>query len=159
MNEQLTLAYLAGSIDADGFVTVQRTRKNVKANTCGPVIYYFPKVGLTQVTRDVPDLLTQTFGGSVYEYTPKNPKHRHTFTWCGSWKPLERIMPYLIIKKAQAKLCIELGKMIQEQWETVKSTSVPPYRITPSMLKQRSDIWIAVTKLNMPKNRRVHFTE
>lgn len=156
-----TLAYLAGAIDADGHISIQRTRKNVKKNTCGPVIYYYPKFGLTQITDAVPNLLRDTFGGNVYNHQPKNPKHQLWYIYQSSnssgCEYLSLLLPYLRIKRRQAELAISLGRMIADQWATIKATQIPPYRITADMNTQRCALWEECTRLNKPKNRRVHF--
>lgn len=159
--EPTTLAYLAGAIDADGFITIQRTRRNVKENTCGPVVYYLAKLGLSQTERIVPDLLVATFGGKVTTHRPKNKKHKTVYLWHSSNASavvaLTALLPHFRLKRRQAELALELGGLVTSQWETIKATTKPPYRIPPKFTAQRERLWRAVTNLNSPKNRRVHF--
>jgi len=157
------LAYLAGAIDSDGHITVQRTRKNVKANRCGPVIYYYPKFGLSQTEPIIPALLSETFGGRVYTHQPKNPKHKLWHVWqAGDVRAvsgLRLLLPYLRLKKEQAVLVIRLGEVMKKQWAEIKTSTKPPYRIPEAMNAIRHELWESVTRLNKPRNRRVHFTE
>lgn len=60
MIKATTLAYLAGAIDADGYITITRSlRKKGKRYTHAPT-YYHPRIGFTSTEQIVPDLLQKT---------------------------------------------------------------------------------------------------
>jgi hypothetical protein len=107
-HEPTTLAYLAGAIDADGHITVQRSlRKQGKRYTHSPT-YYLPKIGYTSTDEVVPILLSQTFGGSIYQHRPRNPSHRLVYNWsittAASGGVARLLIPYLRQKRKQAEL-------------------------------------------------------
>ncbi|MEU5547853.1 hypothetical protein AB0G85_36990 [Streptomyces sioyaensis] len=71
---ELDLAYLAGIIDSDGYVTVHRSVRNGKA-------YYAARVGIAGTRRQPHDLAASLWGGKVSLYEPKNPRHRGQYQW------------------------------------------------------------------------------
>jgi hypothetical protein len=160
-----TYAYLAGVIDSDGFITVQRTRKNRTApngHTWQPM-YYTPKVGISGTRSEPHGVAVEAFGGTVTCHTPVNKAHRMVYLWSVSGPAAgaasRLLMPFLRIKGRQALLAIELAELVTAQYTTIKATQVPPYRVPDEMTLERERIWQAVTALNEPRNRRVHFAE
>lgn len=156
------LAYLAGTIDADGFVTVQRTRK--RDSRCKRAsIYYTAKVGLSETSPIVPNLLRRAFGGQIYEHQPRNRAHKKWFVWQVSNEmaaaAIRSLLPYFKVKRKQAEFAIQLASLVSRQWRTIRKTQKPPYRITEAMNFRRRALWAAVTQLNAPRNRRVHFLD
>lgn len=161
MQEQILYAYFAGAIDADGFISIQRTVK--KSKPWHPT-YHTVRVGFTgTVGTVVQDLLRENFGGSVYVHIPKNKNHKPSHSWQASGKKakvvLIAIAPYLLVKQEQAHLGIEFQELMERQRKEMLKIQKPPYHITPEMLIERNRLWEAVTRLNNPKNRRVHFLE
>lgn len=104
-SEPTTLAYLAGILDSDGYVTVQRTKHAGR-------IYMAARVGIAGTRRQPHDLAASIFGGNVYSHIPKNPRHRVQFQWCRDGKAavavIEAVRPFLRIKGAQADLAVRL---------------------------------------------------
>lgn len=70
MIEVTILAYMAGMIDADGYISIQRSRH-------GRYLYFGPQVGIAGTRREPHDLASSLWGGRVYRYEPKNKLHRH----------------------------------------------------------------------------------
>lgn len=107
--DPLTLAYLAGVIDSDGCISTQRTKY-------GDHVYFAPRVSIAGTRRNPHDLAASFFGGSVYRYVPKNPRHRPQFQWSrtgeGAANVLEELVPYLRIKKRQAQLGLDLFEVV-----------------------------------------------
>jgi hypothetical protein len=159
--DPLVLAYLAGAIDADGHITIQRSLRKVGKRYRHRPTYYFPKMGYTSTNGAVPDLLKQTFGGAVHHYRPSNARHKPVQVWyigtaqCGIAARL--LTPFLRQKVEQAVLVAELCEIIARQHIEQTQTQKPPYRITPEHLAVRERYWEEVTLLNEPSNRRVHF--
>jgi len=100
-----TLAYLAGMIDGDGFITITRSVRAGKE-------YFGAQVGIAGTRREPHDLAASLWGGSVYCHRPANPQHRPQFQWQrmgkGAVPVLEAIFPYLLIKQEHAILALEL---------------------------------------------------
>ena len=158
------LAYLAGVLDSDGYITVNRTQKKCE----GPngqkwvaAVSYHPKVGITGTRPQPHELAKSLLGGSISSHQPKNPDHRKVYTWCCQGPTaancLRLVLPYLRVKHQQALLAIELAELITAQFTLMRATAKPPYRLPPNMVAERERLWEAVGVLNQPKNRRVHF--
>lgn len=145
-------AYLAGAIDADGFITIQRstpsaTRKDGRRST-----YYTAKVGLSETNPIIPTLLYETFGGWLGTHQPKNPNHRCWYVWQSTNQlaanVVNALMPFLRLKRRQAELLLEFCEQV---------AATPPGKpISPDQTAIREALFYDVTSLNEPRNRRVH---
>lgn len=110
MTDALTLAYLAGIIDADGYITVQRSLHAGRR-------YFGPKVGIADTRREPHDLAASVFGGKVGCYKPKNGIHLPQFQWSRSGTAtnsvIEAVLPYLRIKVAQDEVAMEMQEHLE----------------------------------------------
>jgi hypothetical protein len=106
----LTLAYLAGAMDADGYFSVHKSSNGGGRRYWNKT--YSPRIGLGQVTRAVPELLRQTFGGTSMRIEQRGGRHRPIFRWLATNKravsACQFLIPYLRLKAEQAKLLVEL---------------------------------------------------
>ena len=111
MIKDTTLAYLAGMIDGDGFITITRSVRHGKE-------YFGSQVGIAGTRREPHDLAASIWGGKVCPHTPKNPAHRIQYQWQRMGKAavpiLEALIPYLLIKKEHALLALELAELIDQ---------------------------------------------
>jgi hypothetical protein len=153
-NKERLYAYFAGAIDADGFISIQKTVRKNKSKT--PHVYYNAKIGLTSTNNvAVLNLLKENFGGSVYSYKPSNPNHRPWSVWQTSDKHARDILltlqPYFMAKKRQAEIVIDFINICEAQWKQIKRTQKAPYRITADMLALREHYWEQVADLNSTK--------
>jgi hypothetical protein len=109
--EATTLAYLAGVIDSDGYISTQRSRHSGR-------LYSGAKVGIAGTRRQPHDLAASLFGGTVNRYIPKNPRHRPQFQWSrhgeGAVVVIEAVLPYLLVKRRQAEIALELQCIVWE---------------------------------------------
>lgn len=101
------LAYLAGIIDADGYVTMGRSvRKGV--------IYYGAQVGITGSRREPHDLAASIFGGNVAAHSPTGGRSHHLtqFHWQRSGRKaapiIEQLVPHLRVKHNRAQLVLDM---------------------------------------------------
>lgn len=103
--EPTVLAYLAGVIDSDGYITVGRSTHKGR-------LYHCAKVGIAGTRRQPHDLAAGIWGGTVSRHEPKNPQHRVQYQWSRSGTIvtviIEAIRPYLRVKAEQAFLALEL---------------------------------------------------
>lgn len=110
MHDHLTLAYLAGVIDSDGYVTVHRSTRAGKD-------YYAARIGVAGTRREPHDLAASLWGGRVACYEPKNPRHRAQYQWNRTGDPalvaILDVLPYLRVKTAQAWLAVEVQEHVQ----------------------------------------------
>lgn len=155
-NIELTYAYLAGAIDADGFITIARSSRSKGEKYAHRPTYYNAKIGFTETSPIIPHLLKETFGGSSYEHQPKNPEHKRWYNWqiqnVKAADALRRLLPYLRLKRRQAELVLEFLDLCAEQRNREMKLGM-----TPEIVEKRREYWERVTKLNAPRNRRIHF--
>ena len=109
------LAYLAGVIDSDGFISIQRVVRKGKP-------YHCAVIGIAGTRSQPHDLASQLFGGKVIAYHPKNPRHRTQFQWQRAGRSaipaIEAVMPHLRVKCEQAVLALALEEHLQEGRDT-----------------------------------------
>lgn len=111
--EPTVLAYLAGVIDSDGYVSAARSRHKGR-------LYYGAAVGIAGTDRQPHDLAARIFGGNVRCYLPRGPRshHKPQFQWQRygeSARPvLEAVLPYLRVKRDRASLALELQDLLLE---------------------------------------------
>lgn len=74
MKTERIMAYMAGMIDGDGYISITRSVRNGKE-------YFAPQVGIGGTRREPHDLAASIWGGKVSIYKPKNPNHRMQFQW------------------------------------------------------------------------------
>lgn len=107
--DEITLAYLAGVIDSDGFISITRGRHGGK-------LYHAAIVGIAGTRSEPHDLAASLWGGKVHAYTPKNPRHRIVFQWSRTGDQAHHVigllLPYLRVKIDQAWLAIELQEHV-----------------------------------------------
>ena len=145
--EPTTLAYLAGMIDGDGFITVTRSTRKGKD-------YFGAQVGIAGTRREPHDLAASLFGGKVSGYQPANPGNRTQFHWQRTGKAavpvIEGILPYLLIKQEHALLALEL----QEHAEQASAIDPfpwfsPSYDPLQAMRRMREEM----ISMNQSRNR------
>jgi hypothetical protein len=117
LNEKV-LAYFAGLFDGEGCINV--TEVKPRPGRCSPTFQTLAQVSMTD--RRSLDLLMDSFGGSIRLASKKGA--RPIWIWRVYHKTakqfLEAILPYLVVKKLQAELLIELengvpGRGIQKR--------------------------------------------
>lgn len=101
-----TLAYLAGVIDSDGCINIQKRKAGKWAAN------YQPRVMVKQVTPQAPALLHETFGGSLWVQGPSARRGRPLHTWnvhsAAAGEALRALLPFLRIKPEQARNALAL---------------------------------------------------
>lgn len=104
------LAYLAGMIDGDGYITINRSQR-------GKYLYHAPQIGIAGTRREPHDLAASFWGGKVRAYVPHNSTHRPQFQWSrqgsSAAEVIAAIQPYLRIKSDHAALALELWEHIE----------------------------------------------
>ncbi len=113
----LDYAYLAGMIDADGFVSIVRM---LKANTgrCDPNIYHALKLGISGTNSSPHELAKKLFGGNITKYASKKEEHQDNYQWNCSGPTaaaaLYVLLPFLLVKIKQADIGIRFQVLISE---------------------------------------------
>jgi hypothetical protein len=125
--EDEKMAYVAGIFDAEGCVSISKREKHGKYYS----IDHHVRCTVTQELRLLVEYMQSLFSGLVYISYKRKSKNgditRNVYRWVVTHRKalafLEKINNYLIIKKDQAKLGIELqnnhvGKRTREGWLT-----------------------------------------
>ena len=109
--KKLTLAYLAGCMDSDGYFTIRRDSYEQRIGRRASAVFQ-EQIGLRQVTPQVPRMLHELFGGSLYISKPASRNGRPLHAWhCTSRKAAaacKLLRPYLVIKQRQAEVLMRL---------------------------------------------------
>lgn len=114
MNIETTLAYLAGMIDGDGFITITRSVRKGRE-------YFGAQVGISGTRAEPHYLAASIWGGKIHRYEPSNPLHRAQFQWQRMGKKavevINAIYPYLLVKKEHAELAVALHDHVRNARE------------------------------------------
>lgn len=146
--EPTVLAYLAGMIDGDGYITITKSvRKNKE--------YFGPQIGIAGTRREPHDLAASLWGGRVSKYLPTNPNHRPQFQWqrmgSSAVSVIESILPYLRIKHEHAELALSLHQhLLEAHSEDPFPWFGPNYDPLDAMRRMREEM----IDMNQSRNRR-----
>lgn len=120
------LAYLAGVIDADGYVTATRSRH-------GGRVYFGAQVGITGSCSAPHTLAAQIFGGNVSHHQPTRDRahHRTQYHWqrggSRAVPVITAVLPYLRVKYERARLVLELQEHVDWIRETRRDDDPFPW--------------------------------
>ncbi len=111
------MAYLAGIVDGEGSIYIGNFSCNPKTGT----LHYQTNMEVTNTDENLIHWLMNNIGGRRTTYTPKQtPKNsrRTVYRWMVSGDELTHLcnllLPYLIIKKRQCEIMIEMRKTFQK---------------------------------------------
>ena len=132
-DKELTYAYLAGFIDADGSISIIKTKYSRKTkNGLKESTQYRIKLSAHNCKIEPLQMLQKEFGAGKLRHkkTGKTKLHdnwRPCYEWvvCNTQAAIaiKALLPYLTIKKEQANLCIELDDFrqtysaVQRRWD------------------------------------------
>lgn len=106
MGRPLSLEYVAGFFDGEGCISVHR----------GNGIYLF--CSISQNSKEVLEEIQQVIGGKIYEALNRYNRTTYKIHWNGlaATAMLLEILPFLIVKKAQADLALTIphGRLTEE---------------------------------------------
>jgi hypothetical protein len=110
----MDIRYAAGLFDGEGYVRIATWRKPNSVHT-----RYQVYGGINMCHRPVIEALQQKFGGNMPNPGARQkPHHRPLYTWNFSSQVaarfLRRVLPYLIVKREEAELALELQANIDE---------------------------------------------
>ena len=142
------LAYIAGILDGEGSIMIVRQaskafmEQRAKAGCYHP--NYTPAIRIGMQDREPLDLIVNTTCiGKVYKEKPYHHK-KPMYRWMARNRAdiiefLTLVMPYLLVKKKQAKLVFKFAR----DWIGCNGT-----RITPEIQAYRENAWMEMRKLN-----------
>lgn len=141
-------AYFAGFLDGEGTFTISKAYRGTRFD-------YFVVIqcGMAdcEENRIVLQKLKDEFGGymKVYPYKDKvRKKQRDLLFWRLTTRKAricaEKLLPYLIIKKKQAEIVIELAEL-----QSMKRCKNRPKRLTDEQVEERNNLVKRVRLLNL----------
>lgn len=125
----IDLAYLAGIVDADGYVTATMSTHKGR-------LYFGAQIGITGSCREPHDLASELFGGNVTSHQPSglHSHHKRQYHWQRSGTravPIIRaLLPHLRIKADRAHLVIDLQEKVD--WIRLTRADDDPFPWMPS---------------------------
>jgi hypothetical protein len=134
MRDNTELAYLAGIIDGEGWITAVRSRQTGK---------YTPHVGVATTDLPLIEWIKNHFGGSVYTRTPQKGvgprKTRYEWQIHQSMVDalLPEVLPYLVIKAERARAMIAFRNTFRYEG-----------MITPDIRALRESTYLHLKSLN-----------
>ena len=147
----LDIRYAAGLFDGEGWITLNKWEVPGR-----DYIRYQLFVGIGMVHKPVIDAMHSNFGGNVFVKRPSAGQSERTRTgsiWRLSLGPaaafLEKIVPYLIVKKDEAELAIEFQAHMRRHTTDFK------YRphLRDELYAYRDDVYL---RLRAMKRREYH---
>lgn len=142
MFEHDNIVYMAGIIDGEGSICIeiQHPGKGKKQN------YYNVRLVVCNTNKELIDWLFEKFEGNIGEckkYEQRKQCYHWTLCSQNAKDLLIECLPYMIVKKEQAKLLIDF-------METKKDGQ---YYLTDEISKKREDLYFQMKKLNKTFNR------
>ena len=119
------IAYIAGFFDGEGCVGI---RKPCMDKSRGRLKTHSPYVTISQVHRDVLDMIRGFYGGNIYFSKNGGKNGIWTYQQGGTnlgFDFLRAIYPYLIVKKEQVRVILEAF----EELVSIKKAGTPDYLV------------------------------
>jgi len=111
----LSIQYVAGFFDGEGCVNIYQTKKGVKKDRIG----YQLTTSIFNSDKEVVEKLKKSLGGYIQIRKRNTDKWKDGYVWRlitnHASKFLKEILPFLIIKKEQAKVAIEFQELRQRK--------------------------------------------
>ena len=150
MGTETELAYLAGIVDGEGSIGAHwRTNSSVS-------FHVNFQVGMTQVGAI--DLFVKIFGGHIHIEKRRTKSGKPIYKWQiyarKAANCLEKLLPYLIIKREQARDAIVLARMHRERHSGKGSTPGYSLPIPESDVLMRKEIAKRIYQRNFVSNAR-----
>jgi hypothetical protein len=105
-------AYLAGAMDSDGYFGIRHSSYHRRVTQDAVNDQYYERIGLQQVTPEIPNLLQSVFRGHVRVSKGQTANSKPLYCWqCTNVLAAQActlLLPYLRVKKAQALVLLEL---------------------------------------------------
>lgn len=112
----IKLAYIAGFIDGEGTIGLYKHVNQHVSNG----FQFVPQLSVGHTSRNALLQLAYTLGGTVCgPYKASNPKWKSTYQWTlthnKALHAVSRILPYLSLKREQARLVIEAATILKRR--------------------------------------------
>jgi hypothetical protein len=120
MSDKAKFGYLAGILDGEGCLTIGAGQKETCTN-------YNSIVAVQNTSKKLIDWLQAKFGGSVYLSKKETEKTKAAYMWRILKKKdieilLLAVLPYLVVKREQAKILLEFVRLPREANNELRAT-------------------------------------
>ena len=113
------LAYLAGIFDGEGWVHINKTSSPRSMKLWERVTPNFAlNCGITNSHKGVLEIFQKLFGGSIYDRTAFRI-YDYRIDRRMAAEMLNKLLPYLVIKKEQARIAVEFQETLYATGKTV----------------------------------------
>jgi len=106
------LAYLAGVLDSDGTIGIKKATYSMRVIGDSTQPTYSERIHVRQVERAALELFSAIFGGNIGSEKPSTRRGRMLWRWgltdAKAASALRELLPFLRIKRQQAKNCLTL---------------------------------------------------
>ena len=140
MKNKLVLSYLAGAMDSDGHFSLKRLTYAMRIRGDATQPTYSEILGLKQVTPEIPRLLRETFGGTLYLEKPSTKNGRPLWSWSitalAASKACRALLPFILVKRRQVETLLELRASHEGKYKSIAYwfvTENPKWRKLPMM--------------------------
>lgn len=139
--------YAAGIFDGEGYVRISKWENPEKTKVRNQIY-----AGLNVTFRPVIEALKETYGGSIHvnRHSLRKANHRDVFVWNVSSQNAARffrlILPYLIIKREEVELALELQASIDE-WKFRLGNKWAYHPERDAVLAHRDDLRLRISEL------------
>jgi hypothetical protein len=146
---EATYAYLAGAIDVDGSISIDRRAGRREMG-------YRVRIGISDTSPVVPNLLHGLFAGRLFEIPQKKSSYARFYMWEAQHhqarEPLLRLLPHFRVKRRHAELALALMDLVEQQ-------NAGRFMSTPLSAEQdatRRRLYEEMASLNAGRRHRKH---
>lgn len=144
---ETTIAYLAGLIDGEGYVGIKRT---MRRDATSPI--YHERIQVRMVHEGAIALLAATLGGNYYREKSHANNGRPLFCYQASDAKaaaiLERVLPYLIVKRESAENVLRLRASKNDPRARLRGGRTQRRLMDAEVLAERESIYLRAKDLN-----------
>ena len=157
--KETTISYLAGLVDGEGYVGIKKDMTSVRNGHSKSPLYH-ERIQIRMSNEEAIKLFKKIFGGSYYFEKEKanNPLTKRKM-YCyqvsdlGAAKTLKLLLPYLKIKKEQARLCLCLrrnkeSKLAHQKGNLGGRRKGKGRSMPQEVLNYRENLWKQIKQLN-----------
>lgn len=143
--EEWQKAYLAGFLEADGFITVDRQKRTNKHQK--QYYYYIVRAGVANRNLDLLKTIQKWVEdrGSIYDRKLNNKNPKWSNAWALRWNSndvywiLKQIRPFMLMKYKQADLVMEMVELKRGTLALRKKKQKQQFRLMTKDYEQKLD--------------------
>lgn len=157
MNKQIRYAYLAGILDGEGYVGIKKSTYGMRHNHCKSPMYS-ERIQVKMSIKEIPELFQKEFGGGLMQdrkvYQSKTGFTNNSKMWIYratdkvAAKLLKALLPYIRLKKQQARYCLKLRISKDSKAAHLRGGQKQKRLLSPKILSQRDSWYLAIKEIH-----------